>query len=220
MAQQLLDPDKSKITPTGSWKPSGPIPADVRAFGYFPNIDDWLPGDLLLVSASKPGWVSRQIISAQSRGGYSPDDARWHHAAMYIGDAHICEAVGRGVHAAPMFEYIGGHLLRVRRDSQLSAEARFRLAIKALTRMRNSYSRGSVFKLFFQSFKGFWGDSDQPFAPLGIRAVICSQLYADAYAMATSKLITSTPTVQVTPAALSETALLVDVPVRWHSIGT
>lgn len=219
MPQQLLDPDTNKIVPNGSWKPSGPIPTEIRTFGFFPNIDDWLPGDLLLVSATKPGWISRQIISAQKRGGYSEDDSRWHHAAMYIGDAHICEAVGRGVHLVPLFDYIGEHKLRIRRDLGLPLELRFRVAVKALARMRNSYSRRSVLKLFFQSFKGFWEDSGIHFAPLGVRAVICSQLYADAYAMATSKLINSNPSVQVTPAALSETAQLADIAVYWKKIG-
>lgn len=217
MAQLLLDPQN--VVAKSNWKPSGPIPAKVRKFGYFPNIDDWLPGDLLLISATKPPWISRQIISAQARGGYSMDDARWHHAAMYIGDANICEAIGSGVHLAPIFDYIGTHYLRLRRDVTLSEKDRFRLAVKALARLRNSYSQWSILKLYARSFPGFWHDSSDAVSFFGVNAVICSQLYADAYAMATSKLIASVPSVQVTPAALSETTQLTDVALHWNSIG-
>jgi hypothetical protein len=217
MAQLLLDPQN--VVAKSSWKPSGPIPAKVRKFDHFPNIDDWLPGDLLLISATRPPWISRQIISAQTRGGYSMDDARWHHAAMYIGDANICEATASGVSLVPIFDYVGAHKLRLRRDPLLSDKDRFRLAVKALARLRDSYSQWSVVKLYARSFPGFWHDSGDSVSFFGAGAVICSQLYADAYAMATSKLITSGPSVQVTPAALSETSKLTDVGLHWNSIG-
>jgi hypothetical protein len=88
-----------------------------------------------------------------------------------------------------------------------------------LARLRNAYSQWSVAKLFARSFPGFWHDSGDSVSFFGVNAVICSQLYADAYAMATSKLITSVPSVQVTPAALSETSQLADVELHWNSIG-
>ncbi len=47
------------------------------------------------------------------------DDARWHHAAMYIGDANICEATASGVNLVPIFDYVGTHLLRLRRGQIL-----------------------------------------------------------------------------------------------------
>jgi hypothetical protein len=219
MPQQILDPNPSKIVPSGNWKPSGPIPVHVRRFKYFPNINDWLPGDLLLVSAVRPGWISRSIIAAQVRGGYRDEDACWHHAAMYIGDANVCEAVGSGVQLTSIFHYVGSHRVRVRRDLGMTAEDRFRLVVKALARLRNSYSRGGVIKLFLRSFKGFWKDSAAPVTPFGVRAVICSQLYADAYAMVTSKLVVNTSTTEVTPAALSETQQLTDIRLYWKSIG-
>ena len=147
------------------------------------------------------------------------DDARWHHAAMYIGDANICEATASGVNLVPIFDYVGTHLLRLRRNRNLTDKERFRVAVKALARLRNSYSQWSVVKLYARSFPGFWRDSGDPVSFFGASAVICSQLYADAYAMATSKLITSVPSVQVTPAALSETSQLTDVGLHWNSIG-
>jgi hypothetical protein len=219
MPQLVLDPERNNITPTGNWKPSGPIPSRVRQFGFFSNIDDWLSGDLLLVNSTSPGWISRQIISAQKRGGYSDDDSRWHHAAMYIGEATLCEATGAGVHLTPLFGYIGSHRLRLRRDAGLTLDQRYRVVIKALARLRNSYSRRMILQMLVDSFKGFWNDADRSVSFFGRRAVICSQLYADAYAMATSRLIASTPTLQITPAALSESTQLTDVALSWKTIG-
>src|SRR5438270_1882627 len=112
MAQKFLDPDPTKIVAVGNWNPSGPVPPHIRKFKHFPNIDDWLPGDLLLISAIKPGWVSKRIIQAQIRGGYVAEDARWHHAAVYLGEANVCEALGRGVQLNPIFKYVGTHFLR------------------------------------------------------------------------------------------------------------
>lgn len=219
MPQQVLDPDFSKIIANGVWQASGPIPIHLRNFKHFPNIGDWLPGDLLLVSAVHPGWISRNIIKAQTRGGYTAEDARWHHAAMYIGDANVCEAIGRGVQLTPIFDYVGSHYLRVRRDNSLTNDDRYRLVVKALARLRNSYSRGGVLKLFLKSFSGYWKNSGSPVTPFGVRAVMCSQLYAEAYAMATSKLVVNIAFTEVTPAALSETLQLTDVALHWKSIG-
>lgn len=79
MAQVVLDPaDTSTV---GTWKAPVAIPPRLRAFGRFPDITQCRPGDLLLVSAVEKGFVSRQIVKAQKRGGYAEDDARWHHAA-------------------------------------------------------------------------------------------------------------------------------------------
>lgn len=218
MAQIVLDPNPAQIKPIGSWQPSGPIPPYIRNFGYFPNIDDWLPGDLLLVSSVKPPWVSRQIIASQKRGGYVAEDARWHHAAIYLGEANVCEATGQGVHVAPLFGYVGDHLLRVRRDTNLKIEDRFRLAMAALLRLGTRYSAGDVVGLFARSFRGYWDGSPGAVSPLGARAVICSRLYSDAYSMVTNNFIASRPTLEVTPAALSETTKLHDVDLHWKSV--
>src|SRR5437762_102183 len=128
MPQLRLDPRQIE-QPISTWKPSGPIPPKVREFGFFPNIDDWLPGDLLLVSGLSPNWIAKRIITAQERGGYSSEDACWHHAAVYIGDAHLCEASRSGVKALPIFSYVGDHILRVRRDIALTADQRYRIAV-------------------------------------------------------------------------------------------
>jgi len=216
MPQLFLDPRNTDFA--GTWKPYGPIDRGVREFGFFPDINNWFPGDLLLVSSIKPRWISSQIIKAQERGGYSGKDAIWHHAALYLGEGSICEASARGVHVQDMFSYIGTHLLRLRRDPQLKADDRYRLAMYALFRLRQSYSFRTIVQLFFWSFSGYWKDSEMAVYPFGIGAVICSELYANAYSMATSKLICNPFPRFVVPAALSMTSTLEDVPIRWRKI--
>jgi hypothetical protein len=72
MPQKVLLP--SDKPPVGQeWRPTGPIPAALRQFGKFPNIEQWLPADLLLVSSLEPDRVTKQIIVTQERGGFSVD---------------------------------------------------------------------------------------------------------------------------------------------------
>lgn len=217
-AQLVLDPED--LTTTGHWTPSGPIPSALRQFGRFPDVRKWLPGDLLLFSAVSPNWIAQQIIQGQQRGGYAEDDARWHHAAVYLGDGmSICEAVSRGVRSIPIYPYIfGGYRLRVRRDNSLSDEERWKVAIQSLTRLRSPYGFRGIISLAYQSLQGYWR-SRGSLPPLGARAVICSQLYSDSYSLVTERLLVKNPTGTVKPADLSLTPLLTDVATTWLKIG-
>jgi hypothetical protein len=85
MPQKVLHPSAEAI-PGATWIPPGPIPRALRAFGKFPNLDQWRPADLLLVASITPDAAVPQIVNAQARGGYAPEDARWQHAAVYIGE--------------------------------------------------------------------------------------------------------------------------------------
>ena len=69
----------------------------VRRFGYVPDFENWLPGDLLLFSTSRPTFSQRKIVETQLKLNYANADARWHHAAVYIGDRYLCEARSGGV---------------------------------------------------------------------------------------------------------------------------
>src|ERR1700730_13201957 len=58
------------------------------------------------------------------KGGYAPLDARWTHAAVYLGDGqNICEATftsilfGGRVAFNPQLNYCGSHAIRVRRST-------------------------------------------------------------------------------------------------------
>ena len=177
----------------------------------------WLPGDLLLFSALHPGWSARSIMRGQQRG-YAEEDARWHHAAVYLGDGiSICEATARGVRDTSIYGYLGGYLLRVRRGINLTSDQQWLIAMQSLTRLGSPYGFRSILSLAWQSWQGYWQPGNR-LPLLGARAVICSQLFSDSYSMVTGRLLVQGPSGTVTPAALSFTSQLADVPTTWLQI--
>ncbi|MEA2337688.1 MAG: hypothetical protein QOE82_1695 [Thermoanaerobaculia bacterium] len=215
MPQIVLDPaDKTAV---GTWKAPGAIPPQLRSFGRFPDVTQWRAGDLLLVSAVKPPFFSQQIINAQQSGGYAADDARWHHAAIYVGRSNVCEALTNGVAHGPIYKYVGSHLLRVRRDPLFTPDDGWQLAMEAMTNLRTSYSFGAIASLLRKARRGFWNRPSNP-SPLPDRAVICSKLFADAYSITTERVMGNSVAEEVTPAFLSATNKLIDVPMYWAQI--
>ena len=214
--QIVLDPRDR--TTTGRWIPPGPIPPSLRQFGQFPNTHAWHPGDLLLFSALIPSRMSRAIIRGQERGGYAPEDARWHHAAVYLGDGiTICEASIGGVHCVPVYRYVETHLLRIRRDETLSPDKRWLIAMNALTRLGSRYALERIFSLARQARQGYWRRGNT-LPLLGMRAVICSELCNDSYSLVTGRLLVAAASGTVKPSDLSMTPQLVDVETSWLRI--
>ena len=91
-----------------------------------------MPGDLILVSATSPNHIQKAIERVQIKGGYAAEHAQWHHAAVYLGDYGICEATRSGVKADKIYQYIGNHKIRVRRDTSLALNQRWKIAVQAL----------------------------------------------------------------------------------------
>jgi len=216
MSQKVLFPATEPM-PGAAWIPSGPIPKALREFGKFPNLDQWRPADLLLVASIAPDTSVRQIVSAQARGGYAPEDARWQHAAVYIGEGYVVEATLGGVRYAPIYPYLGGYCLRLRRPLHLSEEERWRIAIQASVRCNERYALQSILRLFRLSFGGYW-TRQREFAIAYAKSVICSQLYADAYSRVTGRLVTPPVAGIPTPAALSASTAFEDVDLSWAVI--
>ncbi|WP_287130210.1 hypothetical protein [Candidatus Cyanaurora vandensis] len=120
-----------------------------RQLGLYPNTDDWLPGDLLLVGQIERNWTHEQIFKYQMTGGYPKEHARWGHAAIYLGDGEICEAMPTGVQHRSIENYIDGKwLLRVRRDPLLNDSDRWRIVIRGLTKLRMGYGFFSLMLLY------------------------------------------------------------------------
>lgn len=210
--QSYLDPRAEGAS--GSWHPPGPIPQRIRHFGRFPDTAPWKPGDLLLFCAVRPGLASRAIVRTQSNGGFADKDARWHHAAVYVGHNHLCEAVLSGVRYGPIYPYVGTHLIRVRRDETLSDRLRYELAIRSLARLKQDYSVRRLPLLAFYGVAGFWKRTT---LPPDTPTVICSQVFADAYMLTTRRLVARTATSPIVPADLSMTEVLSDVATSWLS---
>ena len=216
MPQKVLLPS-TEPTPGATWIPPGPIPRTLRQFGKFPNLEQWRPADLLLVASITPDAAVQQIVSAQARGGYAPEDARWQHAAVYIGEGYVMEATLRRVRYAPIYPYLGGHSLRLRRPLDLSDDDRWKIAIQASVRSNERYAWQSIVRLLRLSFDGYW--TRQRGFPIGhAKSVICSQLYADAYSRVTGRLVTRPVAGIPTPAALSASAAFEDVDLAWAII--
>jgi hypothetical protein len=217
MSQITLDPRHAKSNGT-SWRPVEQLPSKLREFALFPNIEDWLPGDLVLTAQVKPDWVHAQITEAQLRSGFAAEDARWQHAAVYMGDGFLSEAGTSRVRYASIANYIGAHLIRVRRDPNLSRDERWRLAIQAVVRLGEPYGFGKVFSIYRNSFSKSWGLALGAQFYKKRRSVICSQLYADAFSVVTGRLLWPHVNTPITPATLSLTQVLTDVPLHWKDI--
>ena len=130
MPQLLLDP--RGITGDLEVRPApATLPERVREFGYLPDFTLWRPGDLLLFSELERGFISNHIVKAQERSHYAPENARWHHVAIYIGSSDLCEAAPEdGVRCRPVAEYVGNTLIRVRRNENINADNAYGIAIR------------------------------------------------------------------------------------------
>ena len=116
-----------------------------------------------------------------------------------------------------MYHYLQTHLLRIRRDESLSSDERWLIAMNALTRLGSPYAFGRILSLARQAWQGYWQPGNK--LPLiGMRAVICSELFNDSYSLVTERLLVAAPSGTVKPADLSLTSRLVDVETSWLSI--
>lgn len=198
------------------FSPDGELSAAVRTFGKFPNLDDWLPGDILLVSSRKPGLVQRQITSVQ-QCAYGQSHALWHHAAIYMGNGFVVEATTRGVRYTSVSHYVGGHILSLRRNPDLSPHERWLVAIEAGVRLKQAYGFRDILQIYRRSFPAL----SRQIRPSVLRqadSVICSQLCLEAHAGVTQKLIVPLRVNPVVPAALSQSTSLLDVSLYWCAI--
>jgi hypothetical protein len=218
LTQIILNPKSVKDSDNlNTWEPEYPIPNAVREWGYCPNFNDWLPGDLILVSAIKPNFIVKAIWSIQKKGGYSYDDARWEHAAVYIGSGALCEASTKGVRIRTIFDYTGSHLIRIRRNSSLTNDQRWEIAVNALKQNNYKYNYFSIIDILWKAKIGFWNGQGKAIS-FPKRAVICSELYADAHVKVCSVALGNLRSGEITPASLSMDKALTDVQTNWLKI--
>jgi hypothetical protein len=213
---EMLDP-ATPATPGCVWIPTGELHPTVRTFGKYPNIRDWLPGDIVLVGAMKPDWIARTIIKVQAQQ-YGSVHGRWQHAAIYMGNGFVAEATTHGVTYSPIEKYVSEHFLRVRRNPALTPDQRWLVAIEAGVRLRTAYGFSDILSIYRSSFPKLKRQLRPKFM-VQTNAVICAQLCQEAHATVTSQLLVPFGSSPAVPAALSQTAKLVDVALYWCSIG-
>lgn len=220
MVQHVLDPGHIESNPNlnpADWAPSGPIPQKLREFGYCVDLQLLKPGDLVLVSSITPGLIASAIRRVQAQGGYGGQDARWEHAAVYIGSSAICEATRAGVSVSSMYDYMGSHLIRVRRNIALTSDQGWNLAVHALQQKGYRYGFSSILGLYLKSRIGFWHRQGKPVS-FPKSSVYCSELYADAHVKICGVALGNLKSGEVTPASLSLESALSDIPLSWVKI--
>lgn len=170
-------------------------------------------GDLLFVAHKEPGWISRRIQQSQGEL-FDWQHARWHHVVVCAGRTEVCEALLRGVKARQYWCYMDGKYdLKVRRLKEARPEERTKVAYHAATMTKTAYGFGNLLAI------ARYFSSNDPWkrSMLRSRGVICSQLYFEA-CMRVGILLAQLPPDRVSPAHLSASDQMVDVPLRWLSL--
>lgn len=193
------------------------LPKKTRKFGYVLDLSELLSGDIILFCDTENSKSSNAINSAQKTiAGYSKTDSKWTHAAIYMDNGKLIEAVPRkGVTIADIHDSIPGCLLRVRRNPHLEELQRLRIVIAAMSQLGKPYGMQYAISMLGK----FATPSTWSLGRQGVHSNICSNLCNRAYIEGAQIFPASTENLdQVPPALLSATNSLKDVRVRWLKI--
>jgi hypothetical protein len=190
------------------------LPPKVRGFAFVPDFEKCKAGDLILSSSIRPDLVEYQIVQTQLKAGFTSDDSRWTHAAVYLYEDFILEADPKmGVRSRSLYSDIRDSRFRVRRRSGLTDEERYRIALCAQRMLGMRYDLGAALSLGVKArVSEMW---NRYWAPPMKTVAICSQVFYDAHTEITRHLLTGCPNNFVMPAHLSATVDLDDVYVPW-----
>jgi hypothetical protein len=209
--QVVLDPAEPVAGPP--IRPGRPLPMAARLFGRLPDTSVLLPGDIVLFNRIDRRFSHRAIERVQGRYGFAADDARWHHAAIYVGQDAVCEAGLGGVRFHTMLDRLTTYRLRVRRLPDLDERTRFDIAVQAMSNLRRRYGCREIMALLVgQTDLGARYLVNRRFQP------ICSVICADAYGVVGVALHTDVHRRPTLPADLSLSPILADVPLRWRPL--
>jgi hypothetical protein len=188
------------------------LPSTASQVGKIPNIDEWLPGDILLFASSEATKPRSAIVKGQERNGYRPVDAQWYHAALWLGDFRVIEATLPRVRVADVDPSLYAARVRVRHDPVMTERQRLGVLAKGARDIGRWYGFGAIAKLTG------WRRFGRAPAPVPDKLFVCSQLCANAYASVTQKIYGRDLRFSVTPADLSQSPHLQDRPVFWRPL--
>jgi hypothetical protein len=196
------------------------VPKAIRDTECYPDLSMLQPGDLLLVSPLEPGWTARMIIGAQ-RQVHDEENARWMHAALYLGDNMVVEIDGGGVHVRPLFKYVLTHRMLFRRvidaDGQdIDLITGYKIALKALRGFSQRYEFANIFVTAYDCLT--LGSKDPPLRAVRSRGSICSDFFNQAVFATIDRPAARLDRNPLQPADLSASKLMRDIPVRWGSL--
>jgi hypothetical protein len=214
MPQLIIDPGDAPQTASGTVSIT-PIPKKTRQFGFVPDLRCCKAGDLILSHSVSPGFLDRQITHAQIKAGFSTDDSRWTHAAVFLYEDFVVEAVPwKGVVTRSLYSDIPESLLRVRRRPDLEDAERYKIALCAQRMLGTRYNYKAALSLGWRALlSGVW---DRAWFPSINSVIICSKVFYDAHVEITRKLLHGCPISDlVMPANLSATSDLEDILPPW-----
>ena len=193
------------------------VPPELRKFGSVPHFALCRPGDLILSRSIEPPlverFIERSISRAQERAGFAEEHSRWTHAAVFLYDTLIAEAVRGGVRIHSLFNDTLICMMRVRRPRLNNGEERANLALRAAATLGTPYGIRAAFQLGRRMNAGLW--NPQELVAYG-RKVICSKVYFDAHIEIAKLPLSDCPlNGLVSPAHLSATDDLDDVLIPW-----
>jgi hypothetical protein len=210
--------DPSRVL-EGTAPPDRRLPEPIRRAGYIPHLADLKVGDLVLYWPRAPRWRHRIIRNTQLKV-YNETQARFVHAAVYLDNFYVCEAVGVGVRVDTLLDALPDYRLLVRRPDYKSGEDEFKVAMRSLMRLRQGYNYRYLWSILLHALGGLHKDR---FPGVNHRfgaglATICSMLYADSFAEATGRTVVSMSAGIILPADLAASTSFNSVAVRWRQL--
>jgi hypothetical protein len=162
------------------------IPLAIRDRKRVPDFGQCRSGDLVLFRGHKFDITSWAIAKAQRRAGFSAEHASWTHAAVFLYNKTVVEALPlRGVTVSSLYDYVLDHDIKIRR-ARVSPEAALTIALRASTTLGSQYAVWSAISLGRQLWGGLWNPIRTPILFVG-RKLICSKVFYDAYAETTER---------------------------------
>lgn len=212
MPQRVIDPNNARLATREI--SVNLLPSATRKFGFIPDLGRCLPGDLILFRDTRLSRTSNLIARAQALAGFAPEHSQWTHAAIFLYEDFLVEAVPwPGVHTRTLYSDIPSRILRFRRKPNLIDSDRYKIALRSLRMLGSRYGLLSAIQMGVRMTRGLW---DAEGSPGYQSALICSKVFFDAYADITRSLLANCPVDDaVLPAHLSATPDLEDVDVGW-----
>ena len=193
------------------------IPPAIRALKLVPDFGQCVPGDLVLSRDIGSSLARDSIAKIQRRAGFSAIDSQWTHAAVFLYETFVAEAVPRfGIRLRNLYNDVPIKVMKVRRLARLSNEQGLNVALRAAAALGTPYSYKGVLKLAKRMQGGLWNPGT--LITYG-RGVICSKVYYDALLEITQLPLPHCPLDgSVSPAHLSATQGLNDIDIPLLSV--